>query len=294
MRHFAIRGLVVGVVAFLTSLATVSSSASAAVATFKDNDPNTFGGTTGTADKSIFRDLDADYSNVIYDYIGAFGGGTGAGQTRRTLLRFDVSSLAGQYTQINSITLNLYPDVYDDGTVGTNTAWSNTLEVYEIATANAGWNESNKQGSSAGTGDSSWLFKSHPSTAWAGGTGANAGLSVAGTDYNATPLATALFGAGTVVNNNAVPLGGGLTFAGTPAQLTALINAWVNPATNGGLFLKASNEATITDTIMRLNAGEDADATLRPALVINYTPVPEPSALGVLAIAAAAMLRRRK
>ena len=73
-------------------------------------------------------------------------------------------------SQINSITLNLYPAGFDDGSNGTNTTFTNTLQVlHEVASANAGWSEKRPNaGSNATTGDTSWLFKVHSNTSPAG------------------------------------------------------------------------------------------------------------------------------
>src|SRR5262245_57829674 len=88
-------------------------------------DTLTIKGTNITDDVSIFQEAsNASYSYWFYDYVGAYGGGAGV---RRTLLRFDVSPLAGQFTQITSITLKLYPDSQDapgNANVG-------TLQVFE-------------------------------------------------------------------------------------------------------------------------------------------------------------------
>jgi autotransporter-associated beta strand protein len=121
-------------------------------------------------------------------------------------LRFDVSSLNGLYTSIESMTIQLYTAGSWAGRV------QNTMSVYQLSDANASWT----------TG---WTWGS----AWAGGP---SGATIAGTDYATPALGSGIFNpggaAGSVVD---------IVIPGNVA--TTLINQWSSGGTNQGFLLYA-------------------------------------------------------
>ncbi len=265
-----------------------SSPALATTVTFKDGSPAPIvGGTyTGTQDNVMFASSpDVNSGTEVFFDVGDAGQ---FGSVRRTLVRFDVTALAGQYSQINSITLNLYPQDHNDvlGT-GTNT---NTMQVFQVSAANGAWVEGTTAGGPQ-TGSASWANRAyHPSTPtpWAG----SAGLSTSGTDYDAIALASATWNVSTPVNDAGQPFA--LSFVGSSAALTSLIDAW-SSGSNPGMFLRALNEPGIGSyVVMRVNSAENGNAALHPELVVNFTDIPEPASLGLLGFGGFMLVARRR
>ena len=226
-------------VAILALLALISGSAHGAVLTFQ-NGVDGYGGGNDTA---MYSDMPVNsYPLDTYAYIAIRTGGTAID---KALYRFDLSSMAGDYTDINSISLTLN---FPWGT----TANSGTVGVFAISTANAAWGEST----------ASWANREQTGgTPWAG----SAGLNTATTDYDATALASWSYssaGAGDHVFN----LGGG---SGT---LKDLIDLWSVPATNAGLVLAIT---TSSDTeAWAAHTGYVGGAATHPLLTVDYEPAP--------------------
>lgn len=186
------------------------------------------------------------------------------------LFRFDLSALSASDT-INSVTLTLTSNASGSGTAV-------TLTVFDLAAANAGWVEGNQNGT-VGTGEASAKFRVNQTTNWAGSTGAR----TAGTDYVNTSLAS--------FTGNASTIGTGtLAFTSTGAFLTTvdaaaggILNLWIGTPT-----------LTATSDFFRISSKE-ASATAT-SLVIDYSPIPEPSTWALLAfgLTSAMVLRRRR
>lgn len=227
----------------------------------------------------------------------AFGGranfevGPTATHTRRSLLRFNVGALSGQYSSINSVTVVLTTSAnFTSGTASTEGA--NTVNMFSVSSANAGWAPGT--GSTGGTfgaedyNASTWNLRQQGTvtagtgTAWAG----SLGLGTAGTDYVNTILASQSFTNG---------LGAGVTFSFTVtgSAATALINDWVD-GTNEGLFFQAASETLGTANRISF-ASAEGSASYRPQLLIDYNVVPEPGrALLVMAGLTFVGMRRRR
>lgn len=202
------------------------------------------------------------------------GGGTAHG-----LVRFDITSLNGQYTSINSVTLRLYPDFVD-----VPAGVTETMELHRVTSANTGWVEGNGASFTGfgpeDVGGSTWAFRVQGSstftgTPWAGSSGA----STPGTDFAAAILASNTFNAST-------PLSTAYDFVFNDVSF---IPAWT-AGTNEGLLLKIPNDTTFTN---RRELGwwssQWTAANLRPDLIIDYTAIPEPSALVLAALALLAL-----
>ena len=199
-----------------------------------------------------------------------------SGSNRRFgLLRFDVSGLAGQFASIDAMTLKLRLRSGGGRTVPTT---GQTLDVFRIADANAGWVEGIGMSSAPNDGvtavDSvSYRMKKDNADPllqlpWAG----SAGLNIAGTDYLTPALgSTAAFNAtsgyapGTVIE---IPL------AATGFTLTEMVNAWITQggSMNAGLLIRGRSN-TANGQIFFDSNETPVDETPQPAqLVIRYTP----------------------
>jgi hypothetical protein len=225
----------------------------------------------------------------------------------RVILRFDVSALGGiPGLQVNSMSIKFTSTGLNNGICDTD--WDGITpmhpEIHLIKPANRDWEE--------GTGVGYWFVPNEtccvakqtgttPGSVvkpWAG----SAGLTTPGIDYDPTVLATK------TINENQVDTLGEvftLDFGGTPSQLTALVNAWlVDNYTlsrdNPGLLM--FDPTTVNDGRRRLGFFSfqctnppwtnilPYPASYQPQLIVNYSQVPEPGALMLLASGLAALL----
>lgn len=170
----------------------------------------------------------------------------------RDLFRFDVSSLAGNYQSIQSVTFQLY-------VLGS--AGSPQLSLHLPVAANAAWVEGSAE-SQPETGASSWEWRigGSPGTAWVGGPG------LGSTGYGA-PLVTVDLSA-----NYAGPVSFTIS---DPLAAESVVQAFLG-STNPGFLLKNTNELLV-DSWAELVTSEEFFVEYRPTLIVNYTPVPEPA-----------------
>jgi len=187
------------------------------------------------------------------------------GQVYRSLIRFDLSSLAGQYSLITEIQLNLIPLASSPS--------SNTLLLHEVSSANGDW----------AARSASWNYKNQDTTtAWSGGEG----LGTSG--YGAT-LANVPWTSGDLPN----PI---IFTIADPSTATALVNDFTD-GMNEGFIITSTKDVDGGGGLLFLDGTEYPSASLQPTLAVTYTVVPEPSAtlmlIGSLAVFGQRKLRRQ-
>ncbi|MCL6105817.1 MAG: DNRLRE domain-containing protein [Actinobacteria bacterium] len=179
-------------------------------------------------------------------------GENGAGEARRGILKFDLSSIPIGST-INSATFSLY----ESGQMDASTP---QLGVYS-AFAGKLWAEGTGDGTATGDGATWVSFDGNPADTWTspGGDG----------DFNATPSATA----------NALDVSSSPGWVNW--DVTALTQSWVNgTVSNNGVFVKKTSGSGAVDYKV-FDSADFSDATLRPKLVIEYVPAPVAMSLTV-------------
>lgn len=259
------------------------SPASALTVSYRDGFPDPFiGGTyTGTRDTMILSNggshQDQNFGARTDFEVGTYSGPT---TKRHDLVRFDITSLAGQFGAINSVTLRLF--------VTSEKAGTDTVQVFRLASANTGWVEGT-QAAVVGpdppdTGMSTWNRRVQGSQNWAGSQGASS----AGTDYRTPLVASAAFNASSIAVDSPFDL---VFTSGS------FVPAWTTGA-NAGLFLRTVTESG--DNRLSFHSRQSSTASLRPEQIIDYTPIgPEPATLwllasGLLGVAPGAWRRRRR
>ncbi len=206
-------------------------------------------------DASIFEEL-INNSNGLGVYIHA--GANGGAQSRRALIKFDLSAIPAGST-ITAVTLTLRVDDDDTATNESgpgNTGPSATIEVRKLT---QDWSEGSSipssgggHGTAAGVGDVTWHHRTFSSQTW-------------GTDGGSF--------SGTVSASTAVTnVIGNKTW--TSAAMITDVQGWLNsPATNFGWILKGSAATESTASSARRFASRNAStASQRPKLSITFTP----------------------
>jgi len=168
-------------------------------------------------------------------------------QVRSMLVKFDLSTLAG--ATINSAKLYLYESVADEWNQGIGYA-------YRILPANIGWVENSSYNNP--TEDTSGYWEGD--TGNDGGT--DAGCSISGTDFDATPAFT-----GDNEPNSQKPIGYEFEHTADTTEFTEMVN------NNHGLIVGGTWSRNYSSS-------DHATAGYRPKLVVDYdepTPTPTPS-----------------
>ena len=176
----------------------------------------------------------------------------GEGTRRRSLIRFDLSSLSGQTVSSASLTL------VRDGSGGTFT--NQTVSLFATSSPNGGWTEST----------AAWAWQSYRATHWAG----SDGLGTAGTDYLNGVLATATV-------NSTDSFGPRVTFTLNSAGITAL-QSWIDsPSSNAGFLLRADGLEAAGLGIAQFRSRESLVTADWP--VLEVSTIPEPSSFAFIA-----------
>jgi hypothetical protein len=214
-------------------------------------------------DNTLFEDQFGTLSNGAGKHMFT---GTTIGQfIRRGLVKFDLSSIpAGSIITDVELTMHMSRTI-------------NAAEFVDLHRALADWGEGASAapgeeggGAPAEPGDATWLHTHYNTQTW----------TTPGGDFDPILSATQL-----VFDVSHY------TWTATPRLLDDVQDWLDNPAINHGWLIK-SNEDFPT-TAKRFDTKENPNPAFRPSLRIEYTPVPEPTALAPLLLIALASLRRR-
>ncbi len=199
---------------------------------------------------------------------------TSGGNRRFGLLRFDFSSLNGQFATIDALTLKLR---LRDGGGRPVPVTGQTMDIFRIADANAGWVEGTGMSTAANDGVTamnsvSYRVKQDNSDPllqipWAG----SAGLNTADVDYFTPALgSTAVFDGlsgyvpGTVIE---IPL------TATGFSLTDMVNAWISQGSDASAGLLIRGRSGTANGQIFFDTNESTDPGAQAAqLVVSYTP----------------------
>jgi hypothetical protein len=212
-------------------------------------------------DNTLYEDANGALSNGSGQRF--FVGRAGGGAVRRGVLEFDIAGSVPAGSTINSVSLRLNMS---------NTSAGPT--VVELRAALAEWGEGASVagggeggGAASAPGDATWIHTFYNTNFW----------SAAGGDYSG-------------VTSASLTVGGLGFYTWSSAQLTADVQSWLDsPASNHGWIMLG--DETFAGSAKRFDTRENSVAANRPLLTIDYTPVPEPSGLG-LPILLALMIRR--
>ncbi|MEQ1827501.1 MAG: DNRLRE domain-containing protein [Pirellula sp.] len=215
---------------------------------------------SASRDNTLYESATGALSNGAGNFLFS-GRTTNSGLIRRGLLQFDTSSIPIGAT-INSVSVRLTMDKADQAgqvIVGLNRMTRQWGEGTSLASGQEGG------GAAATNGDATWLHSSFPGTLW----------TTAGGDFVATASATQTLSAE-----------GNYTWNST-VNLVADVQQWVNnPTANFGWMLRGEEIGT---TAMRfVSRTGPGGVAVRPQLTVDFTAVPEPGS--VLLLASAGML----
>ena len=243
------------------------SGAAADVVTFKQG----AAGYAGTEDATLIQDnANSNYGGRNEILLGPMG----SGKQRAGVIRFDVTSLAGQYQTIDSMKLRFW--VF-------RTAANGTYNLNLLREGNANWVEGSSNGAPE-TGAASWNYRQYNTLQWLGGT-------------SGARLAADIYGAmGSMTLNAATPVGTMVEITLDPSALasnvdtlTEVVDLWTqnSGADNAGIQIYGGSGQWGVDS------SESTTASARPELVVEYT-IPEPATLALAAVGLLAWRRRRR
>ncbi len=225
-----------------------------------------------------FVNISASKDNTLYQSdAGMTSNGAGVsivvGQTnlavdalRRGLIAFDVAGNLPAGATVDSVTLTLQvtmvPITYPGSTVTLHPVSADWGEGESNAGTPAG------AGALADTDDATWIYRFYDSASWTN----------PGGDFGASSASQAVPGPG--------------SFVWSSAQMAADVQSWLDsPAGNFGWAIVGTEGQAGTAMLI---ASRQSSANV-PVLHVEYTVVPEPLTLALLALGApAALLRRRR
>lgn len=229
----------------------------------------TFG---SVADAALFEFRPDNNQGGMLDVpAGSLGDQNGATARNRALFKFDVAGQIPQNATIESVTLTLYANIEPP------TPASSEFYLHRML---VDWGEGvgiGNQGTQATLGEVTWNSRFHEVSSWFEPGGSP------DTDYAATGSASQFVSSAQT------------SFQwGSTVGMVADVQAWVqNPATNHGWMLISDSEGT-SYTAKRFATREYGTESLRPRLEVTYSVIPEPTTLGLGALALASALVWRR
>ena len=175
-----------------------------------------------------------------------FAGKNAFGEVRRALLKFPMTAIPANAVVVEArLTLGL---------IQTTSLNQDPISVHRVSSA---WTEGTTAASSPGgagttaaTGDTTWVYREYPSARWAS----------LGGDFVAQPSATATVG---FFQNSTFTMG-------PTAGLNADVQAWSRGEPNHGWMVRV--DETQVQIARRLAGRTYSNSTLRPRLVVTYVP----------------------
>jgi hypothetical protein len=217
-------------------------------------------------DNTLYQDPEGHLSNGAGTGMFAGRSASASNSIRRVLAFFDIAASIPAGATITSATLTLSNSAAN--TSDTSISLHRVTEDWGEGTSVAGMGGGG--GAAATAGDSTWLFRSFPGSPWA------------------TPGGSFVPGA-----SSAAVVGGPGSYSWSGSGLVADIQAFLDaPATNFGWILLGDESAS--STTRRFATREESDVNLRPMLSVEYTPVPAPGGVAVIAMLAGLGIRRRR
>lgn len=262
------RTLIVAIVLWIGLCPAPSTFAQTAVFQNGTTAPFVGGTYTGVQDTMLLNNLGGQTDNNFGARtdldVGTFSGSNSA---RHALLRFDLTSMAGQYSTITGVTLRL---TFSDTLASFNITTSNTVEVHQVSAANTGWIEGAGSSTVGTGGESTWDYRNQggSTASWAG----SGGASTPGVDFLATTVASTPWSGSPAV---------GTTFDLVFTD-TTFFTDWIS-GINSGLFLGDATENVSGENRINFYSSEFGTVAFRPQLIVSYTAIPEPSSLALLA-----------
>jgi hypothetical protein len=221
-------------------------------------------------------------SNGIGDgiYVGETADSSGT-EWRRGLIGFDIASAVPAGSTINSVSMTLYVSKSSQSTA-MNVNLYRVLKNWGEGTSDAinnpipGGGSGGGGGAAATNGDATWtdaVYNAEPGSAIA--------WTKPGGDFSGTSS-----GVTTITFSK-------VTYTWTSATMAADVQSWLNsPSTNYGWLLQGNE--TALSTARRFESRESTTPGLQPALVISFTPAPEPTSLALIGVAALGLTARRR
>lgn len=218
------------------------------------------------ADATLYEESATVTANGAGEFLLAGRTNQAAHSRRRSLLRFDLSSLpAGATITAVSLRLNLSAVTTAPTLLGLHRATQSWTE----GPADPAGNES--AGSAAIAGDVTWQFASQPTAAW----------TTPGGDSLPSPSATLTVGS----------TAGFYTWS-DPGLATDVLDWIADPGANFGWILR--DPESNPQTAKRFASSEHANPDWRPLLTIEFIPIPEPSAASLLLAVSGLVWRRNR